>query len=87
MTKRPSITTATILSFLVPGAGLCYLGYWMAGFATLVVSTAVVLAAYWAAPNSGSDYLLYLALCLMAGAAGGTHAVARQAIADGAGRH
>lgn len=75
---------ATMLSFFVPGAGLCYVGRWRSGIVNLILVTATLLAIYFAATNWFNDYVHYLLLIGMAGSAGAAHAVARSAPSNSA---
>lgn len=68
-------TVATLLNFLVPGAGLWYLGY--DGKAIKNFAVAVVLGVI--GLGSQREHVLYLFLAVAAGSAGYAHSIARTA--------
>lgn len=70
--KKPWV--AFVCSLLVPGAGLAYLGKWLAGAVNLGVATAIVAVFLLAQPEKSLDYIHYVILLLAAGSAGLAHA-------------
>jgi TM2 domain-containing membrane protein YozV len=69
---------AFVLSFLIPGAGLAYLGKW--GWAAVNLTVVVAIGAMGAMlfPQEFSDYVHYPAVLFAAASAGLAHAVALQ---------
>ena len=73
--KKPWV--AFVLSFFVPGAGLCYLGKWAWGFVNFAVFVgAIVMLPLMPLGREVFDYFHYVVLILMAGSAGFAHAAA-----------
>ncbi len=70
------LTTATVLNFVLPGAGLCYLGRWAWGIANLLVVTAIGGSIALADQQLFNDISHYLVLAFAAGSAGLAHSVA-----------
>jgi hypothetical protein len=67
-----STKTAVALNFLIPGAGLWYLGlHWMALANFLVALTFPLIGLFW-----WSEHVHYLFLAIAAGSAGLAHAAA-----------
>ena len=71
--KKPWL--AFVLSFLVPGAGLMYLGRWAAGLVNLALVTAIMVGVALVQQEAFFSYAHYLALTLAAGSAGLAHAL------------
>lgn len=66
-------TAATALNFVIPGAGLWYLGLTKAGILNLLVAVLVptVIGMFWP-----GEHVLYILLAVAAGSAGFAHAAA-----------
>lgn len=74
--SRPTI--AAFLSFVIPGAGLWYVGRRGMAIANLILAT-LVLAACWLAGNGTLvDHVHYVALVIAAASAGLAHAATMQ---------
>ena len=70
---------AFILSFLLPGAGLCYLGKWGWGLVNLAVVLAVgVAAALLLSEEAFEKYIRYMAMGCGGGSGGLAMALAQQ---------
>lgn len=67
---------ATVLSFVIPGAGLCYIGRWSWGVTNLLLVTAIVGGIAIVDPVLFDDMVHYLVLGCAAASAGFTHSVA-----------
>lgn len=75
--KSPRV--AAILSFIVPGAGLWYVGRHTWGALNLVAAVVVPVVLAYAAGEWFSQYINYILLGIAAASAGLAHAVAQQA--------
>ncbi len=72
--KKPWV--AFLWSFLIPGAGLCYLGYWKAGLVNLVLATALAMLIVEHPGMMGvSEYEHYALLVIASASAGVAHAL------------
>jgi hypothetical protein len=71
-------TIAAILSFVLPGAGLWYVGRRALAIANLVVATLALTACWLAGSGAVIDHIHYVALVIAAASAGLAHAVAMQ---------
>jgi len=72
--KKPWV--AFVLSFLVPGAGLFYLGYWKSGVVNLCVATVLAMLVVERPGMMGvSDYEHYALLVIASASAGVAHAL------------
>lgn len=69
-------TLATFLNFVVPGAGLWYLGHRLWCVVNLCVATAIVLGAGSLAPDLLGERIHYVFIAVAAGSAGLAHAIA-----------
>lgn len=71
---------AFVLSFVVPGAGLAYIGRWRHGLINFAIATTVLIAtlALWGDQPAVRDHFHYLPLILAAASAGYAHARAQQ---------
>ena len=72
---------AFLLSLIVPGAGLVYLGKWRAGLANFCLATAIVGGFLIFRSETSMDYIHYVILAVATGSAGLAHARATR-IAD-----
>ena len=70
--KKPWL--AFLCSFFVPGAGLAYLGNWLAGIVNLCLATLIVVGFMMVQPDQSLDYLHYVILVIAAGSGGFAHA-------------
>jgi hypothetical protein len=68
-------TTATVMNFVIPGAGLWYLGKRAAGIVNLFVATAIIVLL----AGVVSDQIHYVILAVAAGSAGLAHAIGSRA--------
>lgn len=76
-TKKPWL--AFLLSFVLPGAGLCYADKWGWGVVNfVVVQIALLMALNGPVDSPVYEYFHYLVLILSAGSAGVAHAVTAQ---------
>jgi hypothetical protein len=76
--KSPSL--AFCLSFLLPGAGLWYLGKWAWGFANLAVVLVIgLIAALALSEEALAEYARVIAVACAGGSAGLAMALAQQA--------
>ena len=73
--KHPAI--ATLLNFVIPGAGLWYLGYRGWGMLNLLVATAIVLGTATLVPGLFNEHMHYVIFAVAAGSAGLAHSMAR----------
>lgn len=67
-------TTATVMNFVIPGIGLCYLGKRAAGVVNLLVATTLIMLL----AGAVSDQIHYVILAVAAGSAGLAHALGRR---------
>lgn len=67
-----------LLSFILPGAGLVYLGKWSWGLLNLAVAVAILALGMLAGGDLFVAYIHYPALAVAAGSAGLAHAVAQR---------
>lgn len=75
MSKNKTPLKAWLLSFIVPGLGLLYLGQEKKALANFVIVNAVLLASVIAFPTM--EYIHYMFLAMAAMSAGYAHSVAR----------
>lgn len=74
--REPIIAAA--LNFVVPGAGLLYLGRRWPAAANFAVAVLIVVGLLLAAPQFFHESMHYVVLAIAAGSAGCAHAVATQ---------
>ena len=70
MTRPP---VAFLLSLVVPGLGLLYLGKRAAAALNLALAVAIPLLVLWIWPSKALDFLHYVLLAIAAGSAGAAH--------------
>ena len=74
--SRPPV--AFLLSFVVPGLGLIYLGKTTAGIVNLAVAIVIPLVMLLVWRQAAFDFLHYALLAVAAGSAGAAHAASMQ---------
>jgi len=67
---------AFVLSFVLPGAGLAYLGKWSWAVVNFCIATVVLMVVMFVQSETAFDYLHYLILIIAAGSGGWAHACA-----------
>ena len=75
---RPAV--AFLLSFLVPGLGLLYLGKRVAAGVNFSLAMIVPALLIWLWPTGAMDVIHYALLAIAAGSAGAAHAAATRAV-------
>ena len=71
---RKSGRLAFLYSFVLPGAGLVYLGKWRAGAVNLAIAILLPVLAVYAMPDGFVDHIHYLLLVIAAGSGAFAHA-------------
>ena len=70
---------AFVLSFVIPGAGLSFLGRWRYGILNLLGVTAIGILIGYCFPNVFQQYIHYIVLAFATGSAGLAHSFATRA--------
>lgn len=76
--SRRNAWFAAALSFILPGAGLAYLGKWGAAAINLLVAIILPAISLLAAPPEVTDHIHYLYLVIAVGSGAWGHAAAKQ---------
>jgi hypothetical protein len=75
---------AAILSFILPGAGLWFVGRRRLAAANFLIATAIVVASWMTARGAVADHIHYVILVVAAASAGLAHALAAEKPCDAA---
>jgi hypothetical protein len=75
MQTMKSPARAFLLSFVIPGLGLAYLGKRRSAALNFLVAVFVPVATYLLWPDTSLDFMHYVVLAIAAGSAGLAHAV------------